>query len=184
MSLEGSSLFCYQRWALWCISSFNDTCNVFINWYHAATDSLYLTETSNWTKVPADKSSPRDWRLVLARTKTDAQGTGPIADRTSMLRCICLTHNHDKLHESISVKVWLQKWCSSTLSSCCYNKRWSELDRTKIRQKWSEQMLWKSECSFTWSCKIRYTASSICMNNNIDSVVSSMATKHQLFHLR
>jgi len=53
-------------------------------------DSLYLAETSNWMKVPADTSSLRHCRLILARTNTNPQGAGPVDGRTLMLPCICL----------------------------------------------------------------------------------------------
>ena len=53
MLLEGSSLLCYQRWALWYIWCLNDleirdqAATVVIIFTRLRSDSLYLAETSN-----------------------------------------------------------------------------------------------------------------------------------------
>jgi len=41
--------------------------------------------------VPADKTSPRRVVAVLAYTKNDMTGEGPVAGRTFVLPCICLS---------------------------------------------------------------------------------------------
>jgi hypothetical protein len=50
-----------------------------------------FSKTNEFKIVSADKSSPRRVVAVLAKTKNDMTGEGPIAGRTFVLPCICLS---------------------------------------------------------------------------------------------
>ena len=58
--------------------------------------SLYIVTTNNRVKCPADSASTRHWKLILPRTKTDLKEDGPVANRTSVVPCICLTNLEKK----------------------------------------------------------------------------------------
>ncbi len=50
-----------------------------------------FSKTNEFKIVSADKTSPRRVVAVLAKTKNDMTGEGPIAGRTFVLPCICLS---------------------------------------------------------------------------------------------
>ena len=53
------------------------------------------TKGEDFKIVPADKTSPRRVVTVLAKTKNDMTGEGPVAGRTFVLPCICLSSLED-----------------------------------------------------------------------------------------
>ena len=178
-------------------------------------NSLYLATTNNWVKCAADQTSTRHWKLVLPKTKTDPKGLGPVANRTSIVPCICLT-NIDKKEKAKFLKdMKCDSFCSclvlcpfdslSNYMNKCPQKSHdddsTELsflravtargDRTLTEHKLGESEVKK--CIQRINLKLpeqfqldkvgknigRYTAASICMNNNVDSVATSFATKHK-----
>jgi len=177
--------------------------------------SLYIATTNNWVKCPADSASTRHWRLILPRTKTDPKGDGPVANRTSVVPCICLTNLEKKEKAKFMKEMKHDPFCIC-VGPCPYDvltrymnkcpQKSHDNDATELsflravtargERTLTEFKLGEGEvkkCFERVNSKLpthlkldkvgnnvgRYTTASICMNNNVDSLTTSMATKHK-----
>jgi hypothetical protein len=146
---------------------------------------------------------------------TDTQGTGPVAGRTSMLPCICLTDLETKEKNKFIKELRKDPFCAC-LVSCPFTIKTNYMNlypsksdskddaplpllravTTRGDRNLTEQRLGKNEvkrCYERVNARLpdhikldnvgmnvgRYTVLSICMNNNVDSITTSMATKHR-----
>lgn len=69
-------------------------------------EDMHKSRSINFTKEAADQINPRSVVAVLAQTKNDKTGTGPVAGRTFVVPCICMPLN----------AVDKKKWCKSLLA--------------------------------------------------------------------
>lgn len=53
-------------------------------------EDLHRANSSDISRTPPSNKNPRNWKLILLKTKNDPDGTGPVENRTWVIPCCCL----------------------------------------------------------------------------------------------